>query len=277
VTRGVLLVLAAATSWGTWSLFLRPSGLPAQITTPVLFGVMGLLTLPLTLREPRASWDRHLAVLVLMNGALDALNVIAFFAAMRYTTVAIAVLTHYATPILVALLAERIEGERPRGARAAALVALAGLAIILEPWNTPAEGAITGALLGLVSACGYAGNVFVIRRVAARLGPVRAMSYHSLVAAVLVLPLGASELATVRAHDLALVLIGACTVGAVAGVAFVAGLQRIGSARASILAFAEPLVAVAVSALFWHEPLHAVAAVGGVLVLGAGVYVARPT
>jgi drug/metabolite transporter (DMT)-like permease len=272
---GVLLVLAAATSWGTWSLFLKKTDLPPQVTTLLLFAVMGLLTLPLALRQPRVRWDRRLAVLVLANGAFDLINVIAFFAAMRCTTVAIAVLTHYVTPILVALLAGRIDGESPHGARGAALVALAGLAIVLEPWHEPASGVVTGALLGLLSACGYAGNVFVVRRVAERLGAVRAMSYHSLVAAVLVLPFGASDLVAAPADDLTLVLIGASTVGAIAGVAFVAGLRRIGSARAAILAFAEPLVAVAVSALKWDEPLHALAAVGGALVLGAGVYVAR--
>jgi drug/metabolite transporter (DMT)-like permease len=275
VNVGILLVLSAACTWGTWSLFLRPANLPAQVTTPILFAVMGLLTLPFALREPRARWDRRLAVLVLVNGALDALNVLAFFAAMRYTTVAIAVITHYVAPILVALLAGRIEGVRPRGTGAAAVVALLGLAIVLEPWRAPVEGAIPGALLGLLSAAGYAGNVFVVRQVADRLGPVRAMSYHSLVAAVLVLPLGASAVVTVRATGLVRFVIGATTAGAMAGVAFVAGLQRIGSARAAILAFAEPLVAVAIGALKWHEPLHPLAAVGGVLVLGAGAYVAR--
>jgi drug/metabolite transporter (DMT)-like permease len=275
VTRGVLLVVAAACSWGAWSLFLRPSGLPSQVTTPLLFAVMGVLTLPLALREPRARWDRQLVLLVVANGALDALNVWTFFAAMDRTTVSIAVITHYTTPILVALLAGRIEGERPRGTTAAAVVALAGLTIVLEPWHSPADGALVGAALGVVSAFGYAGNVFVVRRVATRLGPVRAMSYHSLVAAVLALPFGASAFVTVRAEDVTLVVIGASTVGAIAGVAFVEGLQRIGSARAAILAFAEPLVAVAISALVWHEPLHPLAAGGGALVLAAGAYVAR--
>jgi drug/metabolite transporter (DMT)-like permease len=275
MTLGVVLVLAAASSWGTWALFLRPSGLPATATTPLLFAVMGLVTLPFALRAPRVRWDRATIALLLANVVTDAVNVIAFFAALRHTTVAIAVITHYFAPILIALCAPRIEGTAPRGTRASAVIALIGLAIILEPWHAPAEGAVAGAALGLVSAVAYTCNVFVVRRVADRIGPVRQMSYHSLIAGALTLPFGAGALATVSAPAAALVISSAVTIGAVSGVAFVAGLQRIGAARAAVLAFAEPLVAVAVGALWFHEPLRPFAAVGGTLVLGAGVYVAR--
>ena len=273
--RGVLLVVAAACTWGTWSLFLRPSGLPETVTAPLLFAVMGVVTLPFALRAPRATWDRATLALLFANALCDAANVLTFFGALRYTTVEIAVVTHYVAPILVALGSKRIEGIVARGTRPAAVVALVGLVVLLEPWRAPEDGAIGGAVLGLASAVAYAGNVFVVRRLAARIGPVRVMSYHSLIAAAALAPLGACAYATVRASDALLVAGGSVVAGAAAGVAFVAGLQRIGSARAAVLAYAEPLVAVIVGALAWHEPLRPLAAVGGGLVLGAGVYVAQ--
>lgn len=273
--RGVLLVLAAAASWGTWSLFLRPSGLPPRVTSPLLFLVMGVVTLPFALRQPRAHWDRTTVALVVANAACDGLNVVCFFAAMDHRSVQIAVVTHYAAPILIALAAPRIEGIAPRGAPAAAVVALAGLAILLEPWRGATDGALVGAALGLASAVAYAGNVFVVRRLEARIGAVRVMSYHSLIAAAALLPWGVRALATVSAPGMLLVAAGATTIGAVSGVAFVLGLARIGSARAAMLANAEPLVAVAVGVLVWHEPLHPLALTGGALVLAAGAYVAR--
>lgn len=274
-SRGVALVAIAAASWGTWSLFLRPAGLPAAAASLLLFAVMGIVTLPFALREPRARWDRELVALVVANAACDAINVVTFFAAIAKTTVAIAVLTHYAAPIFVALAAPRVDGVVVRGARGAALVALAGLAIVLEPWHDVAPDAVAGAALGLASAVAYAGNVFVVGRLATRIGPVRQMSYHSLVAAAALAPIGACALATVSAADAGLVAAGSATIGAAAGVAFAAGLARIGSARAAVLAFAEPLVAVAVGALVWHEPLHPLAALGGAIVIAAGVRVAR--
>lgn len=271
---GLVMVTLAAASWGTWSLFLRPTGLSATVTSPILFAVMGLVALPFALRLPRARWDRTTVALVFANTAFDALNIITFFAAIEQTTVAIAVLSHYVAPILIAIAAPRIDGVPSRGVAPATAVALAGLVIVLEPWSTPAAGAATGALLGVVSAFCYAGNMFVVRRLALRIGATKAMAYHSLIAAVLLAPLALPHLDEVTSFDLTLLAAGAATIGATSGVVFAIGLTRIGSARAAVLTFAEPLVAVAVGALVWEEPLHPLAIVGGAMVLGAGIHVA---
>jgi drug/metabolite transporter (DMT)-like permease len=272
---GVGMVTLAAASWGTWSLFLRPTGLSALVTSPLMFAVMAIVAFPFTLRDPPARWDRTTWLLLAGNTVSDAINVITFFAALTYTTVAIAVLTHYLAPILIALAAPRVEGTYTRGARISAVCALAGLVVILEPWRGAHAGHIVGALLGLASAVAYAANVFVVRRLAERLGPARVMSYHSALAAVVMLPLAVSGLATVRWADIVLLGAGATTIGALSGIVFIAGLARIGAARTAVLTFAEPLVAVAVGALVWGEPLRPLAAVGGALVLGAGIHVAR--
>src|SRR5688572_25574513 len=126
---GFLMVTLAAASWGTWSLFLRPTGQPPTVTSPIIMAVMGLVTLPLALRLPRATWDRKTIGLLLANVFFDATNLLTFFAAIDLTTVAIAVLSHYAAPIMIALAAPRIEGVTVRGARPAAAVALLGLVI----------------------------------------------------------------------------------------------------------------------------------------------------
>ncbi len=271
------MVTLAAASWGTWSLFLRPTGLPPTVTSPIIFAVMGLVTLPFALRLPKVTWDRKLVGLLMLNVAFDALNLVTFFAAIDITTVAIAVLSHYVAPIMIALVAPRIDGVTVPGARPAAAVALVGLVIVLEPWSEPAHGAALGATIGVISAVCYTGNMFVVRRLAVRIGAARAMSYHSLIAAVLLLPLlflGEGTAAIAR-EDVLLLAAGALTIGAGSGVMFAIGLTRIGSARAAVFVFAEPLVAVAVGALVWEEALHPLAAIGGLMVLGAGIHVAH--
>jgi drug/metabolite transporter (DMT)-like permease len=275
VKNGVLMVAGAAASWGTWSLFLRPSGVPPSVQSPILFLVMALVALPLSWREPKPTWDRTAVLLLVGNALTDAFNVITFFGALAYTTVSIAVLTHYFAPIWIALAAPRIEGALIPGARGAAAVALAGLVIVLEPWRAPAEGAVIGAALGMASALAYAGNVFIVRRLATRVGNARQVSYHSAIAAVLLLPFAAGNADHLTANGVALVACGSATIGALSGIVYVAGLRRIGSARAGVLAYAEPLVAVVVGAIAWGEPLRPLAAVGGALVLAAGIYVAR--
>ncbi len=269
------MVAVAAASWGTWSLFLRPTQLPALVTSPILFLVMGIVTLPFALRGPRSVWDRQTVALVAANGVLDALNVLLFFGAIQHTTVAIAVLCHYLAPILIALAAPRIDGVTTPGARPAAGVALLGLVIILEPWQAPAAGALLGAALGVGSAVCYAGNVFVVRRAASRIGAVRAQSYHSLLAGLLMVPLLLGHPGEIAPAGLALMITGAATIGAASGVLFSLGLLRIGSARTAVLTFAEPIVAVTVGAVVWGEVLHPIAMLGGAMVLGAGIQVAR--
>lgn len=274
MTRGIVLVFLAACSWGTYSLFLRPTGQPATAIAPILFAVMGLVTLPLALRGPRVTWDRATVLLLVGNTLFDALNVITYFAAIQHTTVAIAVLTHYLAPILIALAAPRIEGVSARGTKPAAVVALAGLVIVLEPWHA-ASGIGLGALFGVLSAFCYAGNTFVVRRLAQRLGATRAMSYHSLLAAVVMAPLLVLDHPPFDGEALGLIVVAAVTIGAISGVVFVHGLTLIGSARAAVLTYAEPLVGVAVGALWWNEPLSPLAALGGLLVLASGLYVVR--
>jgi len=165
------------------------------------------------------------------------------------------------------------------GAIPAALVALVGLAIVLEPWRGLTDGArnaLVGGALGLASAFCYAGNVFVVRRLAERIGNGRALAFHSILAAILLAPfawLDADGLNGIA--SLGWLAMGAVLCGTAAGYIYIIGLRETGSARAGVLAFAEPIVAVIVGALVWHEAIHPAAAIGGVLVLAAGIHVAR--
>lgn len=236
--------------------------------------LVGIFSLPFVLRGPPARWDRTTLALLAANSLCDAVNVVTFFAALDHTTVAIAVLTHYLAPILIALAAPHVDGMVTRGATAAAVVATFGLALVLEPWRD-GGGIGLGALLGATSAVAYAANVFVVRRLAPRLGAARTLCYHAFVAAALLSPLAVARAGEVELDDLALLAAGTLVLGTFAGISFIWGLARIGSARAAVLTFAEPLVAVIVGWIAFDEYLSGVAALGGALVLGAGVVVAR--
>lgn len=292
---GTALILAAAISWGTWSLWLRPTGLPSEVTTPILFLAMALGAWPLMLRERAPRWSKRAVLLLIAFGVSDAINVGTFFAAMSVTTVAIAVLTHYAAPVIVALLAPRIDGVHVPHAKLAALLALAGLTIVLQPWRElegnvvagsagsvatgsagSAADVVLGATLGLVSACAYASNVFLARRLTEDLGASRTLGLHSVIAALLLLPLAGPQLFEIELVDVPYLAIGCVGPGLLAGLAFLRALTLIGAARASILAFVEPLVACLVGFLVWDEPLGWSVVVGGALVIAAGVLVVGP-
>ena len=63
--RGVSFVVLAACAWGTWSLFLRPLGLPSAWSSTLIFVFVSLLAIPLYRREITPRWDREALVLVL--------------------------------------------------------------------------------------------------------------------------------------------------------------------------------------------------------------------
>jgi DME family drug/metabolite transporter len=275
--RGVVAVLAAAASWGSWSLFLRPTELPGTVTSPLLlFGVF-VLSMPLLRLERRQpTWTRGTLAMLVLYAVLNATNVAAFFSAMSTTSVAVAVLTHSVAPVLVAVLAPFIEGTKSPRAIPAAVLALAGLTLVLEPWRPEARSGdvVLGAGLGLLSAMAYASAVFVLSRLVIRIGGVRAMGYHSLLACLFLLPFaGVSGLAQVDLLDVAILSAAAVLPGMLAGLAFVHGLTAIGAARTAVLSLFEPVVACCIGWLVFGERLGVLAIVGGVMVLGAGALV----
>lgn len=272
--RALVAVAAAAASWGAWSLFLRPAELPSATAGAIVFLVMGLTALPAARRAPPITWDRRAYGLVAANAGLDAVNLLTFFAAMQHTTVAIAVLTHYLQPVLVAVTAPWIDRRRTPGAIPAALIAIGGLALVLEPWRST-DAALVGGALGTISAVANTGNLFVLRRLATTIGPARTISYHSLGSAVLVVPFALAAGGQPTAGGVASLALGAITIGAISGIVFTWGVQTITSATAAMLTYLEPLVAVLLGALVWHEPMGRYAAVGAALILASGLYVAR--
>ncbi len=271
----VLAVASAAIIWGTWSLFYRPAGLPTSTATPVVFLLMAVISIPFMLRATKVEeWGRRTWLLLLFNGALSGLNVLTFFAALSTTTVAVAVLTHYAAPVLVALLSPMVDRIRVRGAIAAALVATAGLALVLEPWLPERRGDayLLGGAYGLMSACAFAANVFVARTIALRISPARAIGLHALFAGLLTLPLALPYLDQINRDQLAILAAGAFLPGTLAGIFFLAGVTVIGAARAAILCFLEPLVAVIIGWAVFAEPLSWTAAAGGALILAGAAH-----
>ncbi|MCB9614053.1 MAG: EamA family transporter [Sandaracinus sp.] len=274
---GTALILAAASSWGTWSYWLRPTELPSEVTTPLVFLVIALGSWPLARREGTPKWSKRALALLVAFGISDAINVATFFGAMQVTTVAVAVLTHYAAPVLIALLAPTIDGVSVPRAKPAALLALAGLTVVLEPWRELEGNVVLGAGLGFVSACAYACNVFLARSASRvdRLEP-HARPSRALGALFLLLPFAGSGFSAIGARP-ALPRDRLPHCGFLAGLAFLRALTLVGSARASILAFVEPLVACVVGWLAFGESLSWTVLVGAALVIAAGVMVVAPS
>ncbi len=274
---GLGLVAIAAGGWGTWPIILKNAPMPAALQSALLMGVLTLASLPVMLRDRvrvRPTLGQWAGVAWL--GVGDALNVVLFFAAYQRTTVAIAVLTHYLTPIFVALAAPLVLQEKARlRTFGAVAVAFAGLVLLLEPWRVGlGRNDVVGAALGAGSAVFYASNVLVNKRLVRSFSGSEMMFFHGLVATPLLFALvPPHEYALVSRSAFVVVLLGALGPGALCGLLFVWGLRRIAASQASALTLLEPFVAVVLAAAIMGEHVGLVSVLGGILVLAGALLV----
>ncbi len=274
---GYVLVAAAAVGWGTWPLILRHAPMHWALQSTVLMLVISLAGLPFMAKDRVRARARLVDWFgVAWLGVADALNVGLFFAAYQRTTVAIAVLTHYLTPIFVALSAPLVLRERLRPKSMVAVgIAFGGLALLLAPWRAGLSSSdLIGAALGAGSAVFYASNVLVNKRLVHVFSGSELMFFHGFVGVPLLwalVPSGA--VATTSAKALSILFISALGPGALGGLMFVWGLRRIAASHASVLTLIEPFVAVIAAALFLRQSLRLGQLVGGVLILVGAVLV----
>jgi drug/metabolite transporter (DMT)-like permease len=281
-------VAAAACAWGTWGLVIRRTEAMAPMSTALESTiVMAIITLTTGLaslrdrKDVRAPWRARAWIAWL--GVSDAMNVLLFFAAYKLT-ITVSVLTHYLTPIFVALAAPLVLRERMTLRSGLAVgISFAGLAAMLAPSGAQVPGTVvwTSAALGAGSAVFYASNVLVNKFVAASFSSSETMFWHGVVATPFLaafVPLGAWRAVDLHAAGfLALATIGP---GAFAGLAFVWGLRRMPAAHASTLTLLEPLVSIVLAASMLGEPLTPHVLLGGMLILAGSLVVmtarARP-
>ncbi len=267
------MVAAGATLWGCWSLFLRPAGLTGPQSALLALGVMSLPA-PFVLRR-RALADRRATLALVVVGLADAANTALFFAAIQRGPLAVAVLTHYLAPLLLALTAPWVLHERrsPRALLAAPFTLL-GLALLL---GTPQGGlaAPWTALLGGASALFYAAIVLGSKQAARAYSPLAITSLHAPVAALaLLIVFGRDALPPALDTSVLQVLVGGGVCGLLANTLFNTGLRHVPTAAAGALTWLEPLTAALLGQLVFGESLGPLALLGGLLILGTGVWVA---
>jgi len=181
-----------------------------------------------------------------------------------------AVLILYLFPVLVALISH-LRGTMFVNARQwlAILAMLAGLALLL--WRDGPPPSAIGILCALLATCFTVGVVFTADHLTNRIGAATTNFYMVLWGLILLL-LAAPVLTGWDAPQsplgwLALSLNGSCYV--VAWFAFMAGAQRIGIVRASVIGAIDPVLAALGGLLFFQERLTLPEAFGFAVVLCA--------
>jgi drug/metabolite transporter (DMT)-like permease len=274
--RWNLALAGLAASWGLVAILAAAVGLGAETLAFARLAIAAA-TLALVAVLARASIrpGRALPALALLGVAQGA-HWLLFFEAVKLGSVALAVLTFYSAPILLAVFAPLFLPERlSRVALAALPVGAAGVALVALGGGDGGF-AIAAVAAGLGSAATYAALVVLSKRLLLeRVPPLTVAFWDCLFGAVAVAPLlllsdrilpdGPGEWAVVLA--LGVLFTGLSTL------AYAAILRHVTAQTAGVLTFLEPVSGVLLAALLLEEGLSGATLVGGALVLVAGLVV----
>mgnify|MGYP003817984659 CR=1 FL=1 len=202
-------------------------------------------------------------------GVMSVANNITFFYSIRMTTIANALMTHYMTPVMVAVTAPFILKERFTKITALSLImSIIGLALIIDVTNLRFESAdFIGSVLGLASAVSYAAVILVGRNFKTSINPLIYIIAQSSSALIFM-----SFLTNYKIWEfdkVSLILLATFALFNIAGAAylFYKSLTKITASAVSIIGYIEPVGAIGISVFLFDEPLSFQKGIGGILIL----------
>jgi len=284
---GLLLIAVAAASWGTTGATMTLLSRDAA-ASPLLVGWSRLaIAAPclvlaaagaarLGARHPtRRAWPslRDLPLCAALGLAMAAYQVCYFRAVTLVGVAAAALLAICSAPLLIAVLAAALLGERLTSlVRLSLGMAVAGTALLVV--GPRGLDQVTGhfglgALLALGAGVSYAVYAVAAKGLLARVTPLAVAAITFALAAVFLAPALLAEEAPARALAAGWPLFLYLGVGptAVAYALFTAGLTRVPATAAGIVSLLEPLTATTLGLVVFGERLGAVGAAGALLLL----------
>ncbi len=282
--RGAMtMLLAGGVAIGSSPIFVRLSELGPLATG---FWRLALAVLPLILlarRErgaakaaPPLTWQDCARLTV--PGIFIAIDLSAWHLSLYATSVANATLIANLAPIFVTLAAWLLFSARVGAAFIAGMVVAVAGVIVLK--GGPGELLYTrssGDALALLAAVFYAGYILSVGRLRNRYSPTRIMIWSSTVAALLILPVACAVEGRILPSTLNgwLVLAGLAWVSQTAGQSMIAyALAYLPASFSSLTLLLQPVVAALLAWAILSEPIGAMQALGGAIVI-AGILLAR--
>lgn len=281
-TKGILLVVLSATSFGTLGIFGKYASaagltIPTVLTYRFLGGTLFFLPYAAYSGDFKLLRGRPLAVALVLGAGFYAAQSGLYFLGLEYMTAGLVGLVVYTYPVLVVVLSYLLLDERiTRSTVVGLILALGGVALVSGV--DPAGADPRGIAIVLAAALVYAGY-YVTSHVA--LGGVDARTLTAYVlpsAGVSFVVFGAASGALsipTTAYEVS-VLAAIALVGTTIPIAaFFAGLAYIGASRASIISSLEPATAVLLGVILLDEPLAIATVAGGLLVLVGVIVIQR--
>lgn len=283
-TRDFLLVVLAATLWGTGGVLgtvLGDDGAvpPASVAMWRMLIAGAVLTVWVLLRGGVGRLDGPARTRILLTGALTAVFEVLYFTGISLAGVGLATLVAIGSaPLWVAVWDATRERAWPAPRAIGALVlALAGLAALLGSSLGDGDRALAGVLVSLVTGAAFAAVTVLNRRPVPGLTTVRLTALSFLSGGVMLVPVAAVLGWGVPSGAAPWTVALAMGIGstALAYVAYLSGLVTVPPFVATVVTLLEPLVAAVLGAIVFAERLGWWGVAGG-LALAAAVVLLRP-
>ena len=276
--KSYLLIISAFIIWSTWGLAIRWLDKPAEVITFYngLFALMIQAPALLAIGRRKSLRFKEDVPVLLALGACGLINVLTFFYALKVTTLAVALITHYTAPVFVAAIAPFILKDRMGKATLAAMaVSAAGLALVASQGiaGGGADG-LKGALAGTVSGLAYAFVIILCRAYSGKHHPLKLAFFQCVVTVVALGPvaLRSPDSGLTMAQVVVLIAVS-LTHSTFATTLYNYGIQKVTAQEAGILGYLEPIFGITLAFIFLGETPHMLAMAGGLLVIISGIFV----
>lgn len=265
-----------AAFWGSIGLVVREIDLPAVALVMFRVGIASAgIAAFLLLRPDGRGWNllQHRPLRTVVQGVILAAHWALFFAAIQRAPLGTVVLIVYLAPLIIALVAPMVLGERlTRRVGLALVLALIGTALLVGPGSEGGEAA--GLVEALLAAVLLAALFINAKVLAPEYGGLRLALAQCAVATVVLLPFAlGSDASWPSWSDLGWLLVLGLVQTALALALYFRALEHIPAIHAGVLSYLEPMSATLLGWLVLDEAIDAGTVVGGALVVIGGLLV----
>ncbi len=271
-------LLAAMLIFGSIAVFVK--NIPLRSAEIALFrALLAILAIGLVLLlkkiNPIKGVSGKTLLLLLLSGAAMGFNWILLFEAYHYTTTSIATLCYYFAPVLVTVLCPFLFREKMTVKQGVCFAfSTVGVILIVGVSGGGGGNPLTGVLLALGAAVLYATVVLFNKGIQGVDGISR--TFLQFCAAALVLTpyvalTGGFEIGSIDLKGLLFLLAVGLIHSGLAYCLYFSALRHMRGQEASLLSYADPLLAVILSVTLLEEAITAWQILGGVLILGFSI------
>jgi len=206
-------------------------------------------------------------------GLILGVHWLAYFEAIKLSSVTLAVLLVYSGPLFIAVLAPRLLGTPTSRRTLLALVAgAAGIALVATDGSSDINVTAAGLATGLFAGATFALLIIAGRAVTSHVTAPAFLFWETVVASVLLLPVAIAQGPVPNdASDVAGLLLLGIVITALLGMAFATALRHVDAQSTGVLMYVEPVSTVLLAWIVLSEQPTLRTAAGAALVLAAGL------